>query len=113
MKVVNILGTTYTIEERTEDEDAILKGVDAYCDRTTKEIVIVKLDSDNCTIHNPEWYRNKLIRHEIIHAFLFESGLGECSEWNKNDSQHSEQIVDWLAIQFPKIQKVFEKVGCI
>ena len=113
MKVINILGTTYTIEERTAQEDASLKDADAYCDRTTREIVLSKFSDDECTIHDPEWYRKKLLRHEIIHAFLFESGLGECSEWNNNNSQHSEQFVDWIAIQFPKMQKVFEEAGCL
>ena len=113
MKIVNILGTSYTIEERTAQEDVCLKDADAYCDRTTKEIVVMKLDSENCTIHDPEWYRKKLLRHEIVHAFLFESGLGECSNWDNTNTQHSEQIVDWIAIQFPKMQKAFEEVGCL
>jgi len=113
MKKINILGTEYTIEERTVQEDASLKDADAYCDRTTKEIVVLKFTEDECTIHDPEWYRKKLLRHEVIHAFLFESGLGECSEWNNNNTHHSEQVVDWIAIQFPKIQKAFEEVGCI
>lgn len=113
MKIANILGTTYTIEERTAQEDDSLKDADAYCDRTTKEIVLLKFPDDECTVHNPEWYRKKLLRHEIVHAFLFESGLGECSDWEQRNSQHSEQIVDWIAIQFPKMQKVFEEVGCL
>lgn len=110
---VNILGTEYTIEEKTEQQDVLLKDSDAYCDRTTKEIVVLKVDGENCTIHDPEWYRKKLMRHEIIHAFLYESGLGECTEWKEHNSAHNEQIVDWIAIQFPKMQKAFEEVGCL
>lgn len=57
MKKINILGTEYTIDERTAQEDASLKDADAYCDRTTREIVVLKFTADECTIHDPEWYR--------------------------------------------------------
>ena len=36
----------------------------------------------------------KVIRHELVHAFLFESGLS-VNSWADN-----EEIVDWIAIQF-------------
>ncbi len=110
MKKINILGTEYTVLEKDESEDELLKKCDGYCDKTTKEIVVMKLSSENCELHNPEWYRKKVIRHEIVHAFMFESGLHECM--NKNEGTHDEQMVDWIAIQFPKIQKVFVELGC-
>ena len=53
-------------------------------------------------------HKKKLIRHEIIHAFLFESGLGENSNWAQN-----EEMVDWLAFQIPKVVEVFQKIDCI
>lgn len=109
---VNVLGTVYTIQEQTAEENEHLKDADGYCDRTAKEIVIVDLSREKCTIKNPEWYRRKLLRHEIIHAFLFESGLGECANWN-DSTIHNEQMVDWIAIQFPKMLKAFEEAGCI
>ena len=52
-------------------------------------------------------YQRQVIRHEILHAFLYESGL-EGNSWAIN-----EEMVDWLAIQFPKIEKAFREVGCI
>jgi hypothetical protein len=52
------------------------------------------------------------LRHEIIHAFLHESGLSGSSvtdvPWAVN-----EEMVDWFAIQFPKMIKVFEQLDCI
>ncbi len=111
MKTVNILGTEYTISEKDESEDKLLKECDGYCDKTTKEIVIMKISSDNCNIHNSEWYRKKVLRHEIVHAFLFESGLHECT--NKSEDTHDEQMVDWIAIQFPKILEAYKKTGCV
>lgn len=55
-------------------------------------------------------YKNSVMRHEIVHAFLYESGLDVCSKgaWAKN-----EEMVDWIAIQFPKMMVAFHEVGCI
>lgn len=54
-------------------------------------------------------YAKSCLRHEIVHAFLNESGLKEsaskCDIWSKN-----EEMVDWIAIQFPKILKVYEQL---
>lgn len=52
-------------------------------------------------------YKNQVVRHEVVHAFLFESGLGNDS-WAAN-----EEIVDWIAAMFPKLKDAFEqlKVG--
>ncbi|WP_394967432.1 hypothetical protein [Candidatus Allofournierella merdipullorum] len=50
----------------------------------------------------------KIIRHEIIHAFLFESGLAENSDWAQ-----IEEMVDFFAIQFPKLQKAFEEAEAV
>lgn len=108
---VNILGTEYTVEERTVEEDSYLSNCDGYCDKTTKEIVVAKQKPDN-DLNNYEWYRNKVMRHEIIHAFLYESGLHENFEHPKQFG-HEETTVDWFAVQFPKMLKVFEEVGCL
>lgn len=52
------------------------------------------------------------MRHEVIHAFLFESGLAENS--NISDAWAvNEEMVDWLAIQAPKIFKAFQKLNII
>lgn len=60
-----------------------------------------------------EAYRKKTLRHEIMHAFLNESGLSDDSNrfdgaWAKN-----EEMVDWFAIQSPKIFKVFVELGIL
>ena len=108
---INVLGTEYTIEERTVEEDSYLESCDGYCDKSTKEIVVAKQKPDN-DLNNYEWYRNKVMRHEIIHAFLYESGLDVNFE-HANRYGHEETMVDWIAVQFPKMQKVFEEVGCM
>ena len=110
MKKVNILGTEYTIEiKKREDDKFLMDKCDGYCDKTTKKIVVLEEPKDN-ELENFSDYQKKVIRHEIVHAFLFESGLHECI--NHSDG-HDEQIVDWIAAQFPKMLKVFQEAECI
>ena len=108
---INVLGTKYTIEERTEHEDEFLKKFDGYCDKTSKRIVIVKEKADS-ELDNWRVYRNQCLRHEIIHAFMIESGLQ--NDWqHPNEFGHDETTIDWIAIQFPKMLKAFKEAGCI
>lgn len=107
---VRILGTKYTIEERTKSEDTYLNDCDGYCDKTAKLIVVSK-KPDNSDLINFERYRKKVMRHEIIHAFLYESGLHE--NFEHHTWGHDETMIDWVAVQFPKMLKVFKKAGCI
>lgn len=106
--IVNILGTDYTIEERSKTEDSYLENCDGYCDKTTKLIVV---GTDNTDLENFDVYRKKVMRHEIIHAFLYESGLHE--NFKHEQWGHDETMVDWIAVQFPKIYKVFRRAGCL
>lgn len=112
MSKVNVLGTEYTIIEKKVEEDEILKTADGYIDKTTKVIVLLELAKDNCEIKNVDWYKRKVLRHEIIHAFFYESGLAESS--NSVDSwAMNEEMVDFFAYQFPKILKAFKEVDCL
>lgn len=66
-----------------------------------------------CHSNCPEYLMEKkqCLRHEIIHAFMFESGLG--ANWEHKPIGHEETTVDWIAAQFPKLLEVFEKVGAL
>lgn len=111
---VNILGTEYDIVKATSKTDKNLENMDGYCDRSTKKIVIVDIyDKDvKFEIGAPAWYQRKILRHEIIHAFMFESGMAENYDWGTDDI-HNEAIVDWIAIQGPKIIRAWKEVGCL
>lgn len=110
---VSILGTEYGIYiDVPEDEDEILQTGDGYCDQTSKRIVICER-CDDCNLDDFEAYQKNILRHEIIHAFLFESGLNGNSVWHNDGQNHPEQTVEWFAYQFPKILKVFQDVGAI
>ena len=108
--IVDILGTNYRVIEDSSDNDKMLESVDGYCDKTSKKIVVKKKD-DDCEIDDFEVYRRKCLRHEIIHAFLFESGLHE--NWEHKPYGHDETYVDWIAAQFPKLHKAFKRAGCV
>lgn len=110
LSTVSILGTTYTIQELSTAEDISLKDCDGYCDKTDKRIVIAKKEVD-CDLGDFEQHRKKTMRHEIIHAYFNESGLAENFE-NKRYGI-PETLVDWFAIQSPKIYKTFEELDIL
>lgn len=103
-RTVNILGTDYTVVEKP------IKDCDGYCEKTTKEIAVA-VKEDDCDIGNFEEHRKKVLRHEVIHAYHYESGLAE----NFENKQYgfSETLVDWFAYQSPKIFKTFEELGIL
>lgn len=105
---IPVLGTEYKIYELSRTEDECLKDCDGYCDKTLKKIVISKKEND-CNLGDFEVYRRKIMRHEIIHAFLFESGLHENFT---HDVGHDETYVDWIAVQYPKLKIAFARGGC-
>ena len=106
---VNVLGVKYSIAFVSEEKEPRLKDCDGFCDETTKEIVV-----ENYKRGEPgskgklELQEQKHIRHEIVHAFLFESGLAENSEWATN-----EEMVDWIAKQGPKLVKAWQEAGAL
>ena len=103
---LNVLGTEYTIELKALGNE----DTDGYCDYTSKHIVI---RSDNTNkVENFEQAKRKILRHEIIHAFLSESGLQSNFE-HAEKWGHDETMVDWIAIQFPKLLEAFKAADCL
>lgn len=110
-KKINVLGTEYTMTVCSESEDARLIGFDGLTDETAKELLVENYDAHRAEPNCKKDLRvqcKKVKRHEIIHAFLFESGLAENSEWAQN-----EEMVDFFAIQFPKLLKAFEEADAL
>lgn len=105
-KIVNILGTEYTIEEKElQNQD-----IDGYCDNTEK-LIVIRSDNTN-KVGDFEFLKKKQLRHEIIHAFLSESGL-QCNWQHIEQFGHDETTVDWFAIQSPKIFKAFQELNIL
>lgn len=107
MQTVDVLGARYTITESDRLKDNELEDNDGYCDFSTKQIVIDTFQEFPGSMADLESYKKQVVRHELIHAFLFESGLN-ANSWGKN-----EEIVDWIAIQFLKMTEAFEKVKAL
>lgn len=102
-----ILGTEYDYRETTEKEDVALCGNDGYCDPTAKIIAIETEHNQNDPNSVGDFgavYR-KVKRHEVIHAFFYESGLRDYAE--------NEQLVDWIATQAPKMIETFKKLDAL
>lgn len=111
---VNILGTEYEIKIGNENDYPALSDIDGYMDSTTKEIVVddmKKSEGDKQAKGNLKAYQNQCLRHEIIHAFMDESGLSHNFEHKSIGIE--ETTVDWFAIQSPKIYKVFAELDLI
>lgn len=116
---VNILGTKYKVVTRKISEDETLKknGWSGYCGEQSKEIVIADMEEieyfGEMSKEEKIRYRKEILRHEILHAFLGESGLSNNTSVPNSGWAKHEEMVDWFAIQTPKIYRVFKEVGCI
>lgn len=116
---VNILGTEYTVTIKKYDEDEMFASlaIDGYCDSFTKQIIVCDMSTYKGWEHElPETIaaaQKETLRHEIVHAFISESGLADSSSnydgaWAKN-----EEMVDWIAIQGPKIWEAWKDAGAV
>ena len=107
-KKINILGTEWKIIICKEEESELLNGKcrDGATDDSTRTIWICE-KKEGCELQDYEMWKRLTLRHEIFHAFLFESGLDASSHWYSGAWATNEEMIDWLAIQSPKIFKVF------
>lgn len=106
---VKILGTEYEVIKDAEEKDyPQLKKCDGFTDFSIKRIVVADFDKDESSVDDIDWYKKKVLRHELVHAFIHESGLAENCDWARN-----EELTDWIAIQFEKILGVFIELQCI
>lgn len=103
---INILGTEYLAI--VDDDECIKLNADGLCRFYDKKIIIRSIDKllvDGASEEEKRIRMQEVVRHEIIHAFFSESGLDDYSD--------NEQLVSWLAIQFPKMLKVFQETNSI
>lgn len=114
---VSILGTEYTIKVIEPTEDMQKNGYVGLCSGNDSVITVVDFSKmaefKDATEKELRNVRAETLRHEITHAFFNESGLKESAcvfdgPWVKN-----EELVDWLAIQGPKIMRAWKEAGCL
>lgn len=95
--IVKVLGEKWKIKE-VDGKDDVLQGGAGMCYLLNREIYIA----------NDLAPRGKRLvyRHEIIHAFMAESGLLAYA------TEMTEEIwVDWYAKMYPMLTKVYLKLG--
>ncbi len=104
-KTVNILGTQYTIEEEPE---VIKENADGICYPYSNKIKIRPLkdmlDEDNTKEEKERCFKEAL-SHECVHAYFRESGL--------YNYMKDEVLVDWIAVQMPKMVKTFQELNIL
>lgn len=115
---INILGTEYTITIKKYDEDEYFKraNCNGYCSSSEKAIVLCDMatypDWENETREVIDIQTKETLRHEIVHAFFNESGLS-CNSNSTDAWARNEEMVDWFALQGPKIYKAWKEAGAV
>ncbi len=113
---ISVLGVQYTLEYHTQAKDKALESADGYCDTSIKLCVAREYTAaerrDAGNLRDLDAYKRKVMRHEITHAFLYESGLSvntlDDGPWATN-----EEMVDWMAIQGPKLYAAWLAAKCL
>ena len=102
-KKLMIQGEEWELKYVDRGEDLILENADGYTDFTTRTLIVEDMQPEPKSFKDLKNYERAVVRHEIIHAFLDESGLRQNS-WARN-----EEMVDFFATQFPKLAKIFKE----
>jgi len=119
-KEVNILGSKWSIRIQDFDQNPYFKKheADGYSAFATREIVVCnpashpEEDGDEKNTYYLNIIKNTM-KHEIVHAFLSESGLDTCAFSSRRAWSKNEEMVDWIAIQGQKIYKAWKEAGCL
>jgi len=108
---VDVLGTTYSVVfVRSDDFISLKEGEEGRCDFSIKQIKVRDTTdadvSDGTDAMKDQLYLvNNVVKHELIHAFLFECG--------QSDYACDEILVELLALNFEKIYMVMKESDCL
>ena len=94
---VKILGTVYGLYIDYAVDNPKLQTTNAYVEPWTKKLVFEPQTKDARTVEAVSEYVAKVVRHEIVHAMLNESGLPLYSQ--------DEPLVEWIAYQLPQLSR--------
>ena len=106
MKEIEILGTVYQLLVDNDGMDQ--QNADGVCRCYAKKIQVRPPEKMLCQDDDLEAKNSRyreVLRHELIHAMLFEAGLG--------DYYDDEVLVDWLAKMTPRLVELFEEESCL
>lgn len=110
---INILGTEYVLHICPESKDERFGnfGCTGFCDHSTKELFVsnfIEFKNKDISVSDIRYVIRTSIKHEMVHAFMYESGLGE--DWEHKDVGQEETVVDWIARQLDKMNTAADKV---
>lgn len=110
---VVILGSAWTLKIVNKEDDPRFKTLncDGFCDWSAKTMWVSNFGSDikEYNISCPTTHIEHCIRHELVHAFMFESGLA--SDWeHKYEVGQDETTVDWIAWQLLKMHFAYLEI---
>ncbi len=120
---IDVLGTEYEIftvnpYEKIHGQQSLdEQGLGGYCDDDLKEIYIADMKQakgweNERNIKISERHKS-VLRHEIVHAFLNESGLSWDSYVYSNGWAKNEEMIDWFAAQGKKIYEAWKSANAI
>ena len=93
---INVLGIDYNVTTLDEKDKCMLENnADGYTDFNKKEIKVLTCDA-----------YSQILRHELVHAYLYEVGIAF------GYGIHNEDNVDFIAMIFPKLNKIFKEANC-
>ena len=116
---IDILGTLYDVLFKDYEDEPLFKkrSIDGYSDDVDKALCICTMKTHPNYADETEEYCHKIekgiLRHEIIHAFLNESGLQESALIYDSGWARNEEMVDWMALQLPKIVEACKAVDAM
>ena len=107
---VDILGQKYIVRliPKSGDERFEKLKCDGFCDYSTREIIMWNMTQEENDVGNLKTSIHHILYHELVHAFMFESGLG--SDWEHKEYGQEETTVDWIAWQAEKIVNAAKEV---
>ena len=107
---INVLGEEYQIVVDKSGTNPKLESSFGYTEPYSKKIVIDNNITDDSTmsVENLDAFVRHIYRHEVVHAFFYESGVSY-----KFDKDEEDFLVDWIAKMVPKMLKVFKEMGVL
>lgn len=89
---LKVCGVSWEVIVATPENRPLLKSYLGYADRSSKRIYIKDLrrEPDERDMERLDLIMAETIRHELIHAWLFECGMMDSREFDH------ERIADWL-----------------
>lgn len=117
--MVNILGAEYFFRFAKYDDDPSFKQLncDGYHDGPARVMAVCDLNTHPSYANESKEHRREqmrvVARHEIEHAFLYQSGLSSSGNQFGGSWALNEEMVDWHAIQMPKIVAACKQVGAL